>query len=112
MLGNERIGDNYFPYMALMTFNNALFYKDGAVVSEKTAAQRNLAVEDITWETTTSTDIGVDLGFLNNRLRVTADYYWKKTKDMLCLLKSLIQWDMLIRRIMPVRCPPQVLTLK
>lgn len=35
MLGNERIGDNYFPYMALMTFNNALFYKDGAVVSEK-----------------------------------------------------------------------------
>lgn len=83
MLGNERIGDNYFPYMALMTFNNALFYKDGAVVSEKTAAQRNLAVEDITWETTTSTDIGVDLGFLNNRLRVTADYYWKKTKDML-----------------------------
>lgn len=112
MLGNERIGDNYFPYMALMTFNNALFYKDGAVVSEKTAAQRNLAVEDITWETTTSTDIGVDLGFLNNRLRVTADYYWKKTKDMLLSIESLIQWDMLIRRIMPVRCPPQALTLK
>ncbi len=49
MLGNERIGSNYFPYMALMTFNDALFYdKDGVVVSDKTAAQRNLAVEDIT----------------------------------------------------------------
>lgn len=83
MLGNERIGDNYFPYMALMTFGNSLFYKDGVVVSEKTAAQRNLAVEDITWETTTSTDIGIDMSFFNNRLRLTADYYWKQTKDML-----------------------------
>lgn len=84
MLGNERIGDSYFPYMALMTFGNALFYNDkGEIVSEKTAAQRDLAVEDITWETTTSTDIGIDMNFLNNRLRFTADYYWKQTKDML-----------------------------
>ena len=83
MLGNERIGDNYFPYMALLTFNDALFYKDGEVVSNKTAAQRGLAVEDITWETTTSTDIGIDLGFFRNRLTANFDYYWKTTKDML-----------------------------
>ncbi len=84
MLGNERIGSNYFPYMALMTFNDALFYdKDGVVVSDKTAAQRNLAVEDITWETTTSTDVGIDLGLFNNRLTANFDYYWKTTKDML-----------------------------
>ena len=83
MLGNERIGDSYFPYMALMTFGDAYFYTDGTVTSNKTAAQRDLAVEDITWETTTSTDIGIDLGFFNNRLHVTADYYWKTTDDML-----------------------------
>lgn len=83
MLGNERIGSNYFPYMALMTFNDALFYKDGEVVSEKTAAQRGLAVEDITWETTTSTDLGIDLGFFRNRLTANFDWYWKTTKDML-----------------------------
>ena len=84
MLGNERIGSNYFPYLALMTFNDVLFYdKDGNVVSDKSAAQRALAVEDITWETTTSTDIGVDLGLFRNRLSVNFDYYWKETKDML-----------------------------
>ncbi len=83
MLGNERIGSNYFPYMALMTFGDALFYQDGVVVSNKTAAQRSLAVEDITWETTTSTDIGFDMALLDNRLRMSFDYYWKKTKDML-----------------------------
>lgn len=82
-LGNERIGDSYFPYMALMNFNNALFYKDGETVSDKTAAQKALAVEDITWETTTSTDLGVDLGFFRNRLNVNFDWYWKNTDDML-----------------------------
>ena len=83
MLGNERIGDNYFPFMALLTFNDALFYENGAIVSDKTAAQRVLAVEDITWETTTSTDIGIDLGFFRNRLTANFDWYWKTTEDML-----------------------------
>ncbi len=82
-LGNERIGNNYFPYLALMTFNDALFYSDGEVTSNKTAAQRGLAVEDITWETTTSTDFGLDAQFLNNRLKLGFDYYVKHTDDML-----------------------------
>ena len=80
-LGNERIGD--FPYIALLTINNALFYENGVLVSEKTAAQKELAVKDVTWETTESTNIGVDLAFVGNKLRLTAEYYWKKTKDML-----------------------------
>lgn len=86
-LGNERIGDSYFPYMSLMTFGNAYFYQNGDVVSNKTAAIRTLAVEDISWETTTSTDIGVDLTFFSNRLRFTGDYYWKKTSDMLLAIQ-------------------------
>ncbi len=83
MLGNERIGSSYFPYLALMSFGNALFYENGETVSDKTAAQRGLAVEDITWETTTSTDLGLDLGFFNRRLNLNFDYYWKTTDDML-----------------------------
>lgn len=83
MLGNERIGSNYFPFMALMNFGNALFYNEGETVSDKTAAQRSLAVEDISWETTTSTDLGIDLGFFKNRLNASFDYYWKTTDDML-----------------------------
>ena len=87
MLGNERIGDNYFPYLALMSFNDALFYQYGEssvdVVSDKTAAQRGLAVEDITWETTTSLDLGLDATFFSNRLKLGFDWYTKKTSDML-----------------------------
>ena len=83
MLGNERIGSNYFPYLALISFNDSLFYKDDEVVSNKTAAQRGLAVEDITWETTTSLDFGLDATFFSNRLKVGFDWYDKKTSDML-----------------------------
>lgn len=36
---------------------------DGSVVSDKTARPAVLAVEDITWETTTSTDLGLDVNF-------------------------------------------------
>ena len=91
-LGNERIGSNYFPYLALMTFNDALFYNNGEVTSNKTAAQRGLAVEDITWETTTSTDFGLDATFLRNRLKLGFDYYIKHTDNM--LLGIEIPWMM------------------
>ncbi len=35
------------------------------------------------WETTTQLDLGVDLGFFNDRLRFVIDYYNKRTDDML-----------------------------
>lgn len=40
---------------------------------------------DLKWETTTQTNIGIDLGFFNGALSLSADYYWKKTKDMLTI---------------------------
>ncbi len=38
---------------------------------------------DLKWEKTSQFDIGVDFAILNNRLSFTADYYYKKTNDML-----------------------------
>jgi TonB-linked SusC/RagA family outer membrane protein len=35
------------------------------------------------WETTTQTDVGLDLGILNNRLSITLDLYVKNTRDLL-----------------------------
>lgn len=35
------------------------------------------------WETTTQLDLGLDLGFFNDRLRIVADYYNKRTDNML-----------------------------
>lgn len=38
---------------------------------------------DIKWETSTQTDFGIDMRFLNQRLSFGFDYYYKKTTDML-----------------------------
>lgn len=85
-LGNERIGD--YPYQALLRFeNNSLFYKGNGAVSAQSAAQWQYAIRDISWETTRSFDIGADVNFLNNRLRVTGDYFRKTTSDMLLELE-------------------------
>ncbi len=38
---------------------------------------------DLKWEKTAQLDVGFDVGFFNSRLNVTADYYVKKTSDLL-----------------------------
>ncbi|GEP95801.1 TonB-dependent receptor [Chitinophaga cymbidii] len=87
-LGNERIGDNFYPYQALLRFEtNSLFYRGNTAVSAQSAAQWQYIIRDISWETTESYDFGMDVNFLDNRLRVTADYYRKTTRDILLELE-------------------------
>ncbi len=38
---------------------------------------------NLKWETTSQTNIGIDAAFLYNRIRFTADYYIKNTRDLL-----------------------------
>lgn len=84
-LGNERIGN--YPYQAIMNFNNALFIDNGNIVSKTTAAQVGYNIRNISWETTESWNIGLDATLFSNRLSLTADYYKKKTRDMLLALE-------------------------
>ena len=48
--------------------------------------QEALANKDLKWETSTQTDIGLDAGFLDNRLTLGADYYYKRTDGILVKL--------------------------
>lgn len=86
-LGNERIGSE-FPYQAAINFGNSYMYDKSSrtVTAVQNAAQVYYAFRDITWETTTTYGIGVDLKMFNNRLSLTGDYYYKKTTDMLLTL--------------------------
>ncbi|MBM6993201.1 MAG: TonB-dependent receptor [Prevotella sp.] len=47
---------------------------------------RNLKNLDIKWETQEQWNVGLDLGFFNNRLNFTFDWYNKESKDMLMKL--------------------------
>ena len=94
-LGNERIGNynddnirfSYYPYVAILNFDNALLFRGSSVSSENSAAQYQYAIRNITWETTENLDIGIDANFFNNRLHFTGDYYKKQTRDMLLALQ-------------------------
>ncbi|TVP50849.1 MAG: TonB-dependent receptor [Mongoliibacter sp.] len=46
-------------------------------------APNQLANPDLRWETTAQFNIGVDVGFWNDKLTLTFDYYDKQTKDLL-----------------------------
>ncbi|RZK44901.1 MAG: TonB-dependent receptor, partial [Pedobacter sp.] len=83
-VGNERIGT--YPYQAIINFTNALFYQNGVVLPLNGGAQTDYAVENISWETTKTTDVGIDAAFFNNRLTLAADYYKKTTSDILLAL--------------------------
>lgn len=84
-LGNERIGN--YPYQSTIGFDNALFFQGGQTVAAQTAAIQRYAISNISWETTSSSDVGFDANFFNNRLSLTADYYTKTTRDMLLALE-------------------------
>ena len=43
----------------------------------------NIGNKDLTWETTTQTNVGIDFAILDNRVTFTLDGYYKYTKDML-----------------------------
>jgi TonB-linked SusC/RagA family outer membrane protein len=43
----------------------------------------NIINPDLRWESTAATNVGIDAAFLQNRISVTADAYYKKTTDLL-----------------------------
>lgn len=51
-------------------------------IRPSTTGQPNVLPDNLTWETATTTDLGVDAGFLSNRLQVNADWYVRNTTDM------------------------------
>ena len=46
-------------------------------------SKSNIGNKDLTWETTTQTNVGIDFAILDNRLTFTLDGYYKYTKDLL-----------------------------
>ena len=77
-LGNERIG--LFRYLNLINLGQD--YSFGNNVSPG-AAITSYNDPNITWETTTISNVGLDAGILNNRVNVVFDVFKKRTTDIL-----------------------------
>lgn len=76
--GNQDIGN----YMSITTFS-----KGGDLILDNskfvTFEPSKLANPDLKWETTSQVNVGLDMGFFDNRLTATVEYFYKNTSDML-----------------------------
>ncbi|WP_143310531.1 SusC/RagA family TonB-linked outer membrane protein [Chitinophaga vietnamensis] len=83
-LGNQNIDNNY-PYIGAVTQTNGTSYTVGGQLAPG-AAITQLVDRNISWETTTSADVGLDLGFFDNALSFELDYFNKNTDKILVQL--------------------------
>lgn len=77
LTGNYNIGD--YSYIANM--KSANYVLNGTLASGQ--ALSNIGNNTLTWEESKQFDIGIDLGFFNDRLTIMYDYYFKKTDGLL-----------------------------
>ena len=76
--GNDRIAD----YSFIRTIANTSYYFNNSFLASGFAPD-NPGNNNLKWETTDQFDAGLDIGLFESRLTFTADYYYKKTNDLL-----------------------------
>lgn len=78
-LGNNAIGN--YDTIALYVTENKQYSLNNQVIAGLSPAA--IANPDLTWESTSVFNVGADVTLFNNRLTASAEYYYKKTKNIL-----------------------------
>lgn len=81
--GNINVLNNY-AYSTTISYNSS-WYQYGVVDSAPSYGSKpsGLANPNLKWETSEQLDLGLEMRFLRHRLSISADYYDKKTNDLL-----------------------------
>ncbi len=82
--GQQDLPGQYFPYLPVYNVSSNLNqrYPDGKG-GYAYLVTPNWFNADLKWEETTTWNVGLDYGFLNNRIMGSIDWYLRKTKDLL-----------------------------
>ncbi len=81
-LGNQLLGDNYYPYIPSMGIGSSPIMLSAGTRSPYVSAA-GLVSPTLTWETVVTQNLGLDFTMLGNRLDFSFDIYSRDTKDML-----------------------------
>lgn len=81
--GQQDINQGDYPYLGSYSYSisNAASYYRGGEWSR--LLKPNAYNENLKWETTTTWNVGVDFGFLDNRINGAIDFYHRKTTDLI-----------------------------
>lgn len=88
--GNSNIGNRIYTFYS--TGDNGHNYAFGSTLVNGVYASE-LGNRNLTWETTTEFNAGIDLGFVDNRIRLTAEYFNRRITDILIKDKSLLFYN-------------------
>lgn len=85
--GNNRVGeyDSYAQLLQMKRLTDGIYSGVYATENQLSTGVVPITLENknLKWETTTQTDIGLDLGFFSDRLEFIVDWYYKVTDDLL-----------------------------
>jgi len=80
--GNQSgVGD--YAYLQRYSITRQAWFETGKEDALPLITQANLRTSDLTWETTSQVNIGMDASLFEDRLTIAMDYYSKHTTDML-----------------------------
>ena len=82
-LGNQEIGS--YAYLASLGASGN-YYFDQSKDPQTGMVSTSIPNENIKWETTRTLNVAIDLGFLNNKIQTTFEWFDKKTSDILMQL--------------------------
>ncbi len=75
---------NYLPVYTISQTGAEVMYGNNYSYTYRPEAY----VSNLKWETTTSWNVGLDFGFLDDRITGSIDFYTRKTKDLLATVSS------------------------
>lgn len=82
--GNNGVGEySYLPQIGFSAGSTYYDYSFNGAYPSSGAIVQTIGNPDLKWETTYTLNGRLDLGFLDQRIQLIAEYYWKDTKDLL-----------------------------
>lgn len=79
--GNDLI--NAYQYLASYSYNNLMYITNSGATYNQALKENVVPNKNVTWETATQENIGLDLQFLKGELAFTIDYFRNTRKDIL-----------------------------
>ena len=71
------------PWLVTVNSNSAYYPFGGSPTSGPASSIQRLGNTELEWEKTKQLNIGLDLGFFNNKFTITAEYYERKTDNLI-----------------------------
>ncbi len=71
------------PWLVSVNANSAVYPFGNSLTNGPASSIQRLGNQDLEWEKTKQLNVGVDIGFLRNKFTLSAEYYKRKTEDLI-----------------------------